>query len=387
MNNTITVTDMEVLSLAQTKLADVMSLDCDGYQCQTDDLYKVLLGAVCEGSTIEAVCQGWLKVPVGNTVRGYLNEHLTVEQLPYLEGGLNQALVSNLPRRLWRKAQVVAVDMHDRPYYGKQPQAEGLWVRGRAQNGTTRFYRIATSYIIVKGLRLTLGICFVTPDEKPLDVVRKLWELLPPLNLSLRYLLLDKGFCGVPVQQYLTDQQVPAIIACTIRGKQGGTRALCQGRKSYRTGYTFGSQGQQPHTAELAVCRVITSAKRTKRLKRRAMWQIFILIHIEMTPKQVRRVYRQRFGIETSYRCAEQLRGWTTSSNPALRFLLMGLPFILLNLWLWLRWQLAQVPRRGGRWLKTTLLPLRQLARFICQALDSHYGVIHQITAISVPID
>ena len=387
MNDTITITDMEVLSLAQSKLADVMPLDCDGYQCQADDLYKVLLGAICEASTIEAVCREWVNAPVGNTIRGYLNEQLSIEQLPHLEHGLNQALVSNLPQRLWRKAQIVAMDMHDRAYYGKQPQAEGLWVRGCAKDGTTRFYRIATSYIIVKGLRLTLGICFVTPDEKPVDVVRKLWQLLQPLNLSLRYLLLDKGFCGVDVQQYLTVQQAPAIIACTIRGKQGGTRALCQGRKSYRTRYTFGRQGQQPHTAELAVCRVITSAKRTKRLKRRAMWQVFILIHIEMPPKQVRRLYRQRFGIETSYRCAQQLRGWTTSSNPVLRFLLMGLPFILLNLWLWLRWQLAQVPRRGGRWLKTTLLPLRQLARFIRQALETHYGVIHQITAISVPID
>lgn len=387
MNNTISVTDMEVLSMAQTQLAEAMPMNCDGYQCQSDDLYKVLLGAVCEASTIEAVCQEWVNAPVGNTVRGYLNAHLTVEQLPSLERGLNQALVSNLPRRLWRKAQIVAMDMHDRAYYGKQTQAEGLWVRGRARDGTTRFYRIATSYIIVKGLRLTLGICFVTPGEKPLDVIRKLWQWLQPLNLNIRYLLLDKGFCGVPVQQYLTDQQVPAIIACTIRGKQGGTRALCQGRKSYRTRYTFNSQGQQPHTADVAVCRVITSAKRTKRLKRRAMWQIFILVHLEMPPKQVRRAYRKRFGIETSYRCAEQLRGWTTSSNPVLRFLLMGLPFILLNLWLGLRWQLAQIPRRGGRQLKTTLLPLRQLTRFIRQALEAHYGVIHQITAISVPID
>jgi hypothetical protein len=32
----------------------------------------------------------------------------------------------------------------------------------------------------------------------------------------------------------LKARKQPAIIACPIRGKDGGTRALCQGRKSYR---------------------------------------------------------------------------------------------------------------------------------------------------------
>ena len=117
------------------------------------------------------------------------------------------------------------------------------------------------------------------------------------------------------------------------------------------------------------------------------MWQIFILIHIDMTPKQIRRIYRKRFGIETSYRCARQLGGWTTANKPALRFLLMGLPFLLLNLWQRLRWQLAQIPRRGGRLLDRFWFPLRRFARFIWQALESHFGFLDEIYALSIPID
>lgn len=387
MNDKRIVTDKGVLEMAEQSLTEALPLECAGYQCQSTDIYKVLLGAVAESSTIEAVCREFTDAPVGNTIRGYLNEQLTIEQLPQLEAGLNQVLVSRLPKRLWRKARAIAMDMHDRSYYGKQRQVEALWVRGRAKDGTTRFYRIATSYIIVAGLRFTLGICFVIPEQKPVDVVKKLWQIIAPLKLNIRYLLLDKGFCGVDVQRYLSTTQVPAIIACTIRGKKGGTRALCKGRKSYQTAYTFSPNSSQAHTAELAVCRVFTSSKRTKRLKKRAMWQIFILIHVEMTPKQVRRIYRKRFGIETSYRCARQLRGWTTSINPVLRFLLMGIPFILLNLWQLLRWQLAQIPRRGGRSIDPLLLTLRRVARFIRQALESHFGILHEITALSIPID
>jgi hypothetical protein len=50
---------------------------------------------------------------------------------------LNAALQAEIAPRVWRQAREVAIDFHDRPYYGKQPQAKGLWVRGKAWDGTT----------------------------------------------------------------------------------------------------------------------------------------------------------------------------------------------------------------------------------------------------------
>ena len=80
-------------------------------------------------------------------------------------------------------------------------------------------------------------------------------------------------------------------------------------------------------------------------------WLLFILIQLELSPQRVRWRYRRRFGVESSYRSAGQVRGWTTSRNAAYRFVLIGLSFILLNIWLLLCWCYTQVPRRGGRWL------------------------------------
>jgi hypothetical protein len=39
----------------------------------------------------------------------------------------------------------------------------------------------------------------------------------------------------------------------------------------------------------------------------------------DLTPRQVRRPYRRRFGIESSYRCSGQARGWTSSPTPTYR--------------------------------------------------------------------
>jgi len=151
------------------------------------------------------------------------------------------------------------------------------------------------------------------------------------------------------------------------------------------TAYTFTS-GHTEWTAQLAVCRAFTTARRTKRLKRQATWLIYILIHLDLSPRQTRRLYRRRFGIESSYRCAGQVRGWTTSPNPAYRFVLLALSFVLLNVWMHLRWLFTQVPRRGRRGLDVRRFRLTRFAKFILRALEQLYGCVHQIVALAVPL-
>lgn len=386
MNNNLTLTDKTVLEEARSMLEYHLDLHAEGYKCATEDLVNVLLAVAADQGTIESVCADLVATPNPETIRQYINEQLCVEELPQLEAALNRALVAKLPPRLWRRGQDVAMDFHDRPYYGKSPQEEGLWVRGQAKDGTTRFYRVATAYIIVKNLRFTLGIRFVLPGTSKVDVVRQLLQQVQDLHIPLHRLLLDRGFASIEVQEFLDQQEIPALIACPIRGKRGGTRALCQGRRSYRTQHTFKGAKGKSRTAELAVCRTFTTAKRTKRLKRRATWHLFILIQLDMSPRQVRRLYRRRFGIETSYRCAGKVRGWTTSPNPAYRFLLMALGVLLANIWTLLRWTFTQRPRRGGRLLDTHKFQLDRFAKFIVRALQQHYGYVHQITAVVAPL-
>ncbi len=258
-------------------------------------------------------------------------------------------------------------------------------MRGKAKNGTTRFYRIATSYAIIKGLRFTLSIRFVLPEDTISGVVQLLHKRVQNIGIKIDRLLLDRGFAQKEVHDYLSKEKIPALIACPIRGKKGGTRALCRGRKGYRTEYTFNKNNKdKKYTASLIVCRVFVTHKRTK--KRRGMWWLFMSVNLELEPRQVRRLYRRRFGIETSYRCAAKVRGWTTSRNPAYRFLLMGLAVLLLNVWVVLGWRFTQIPRRGGRLLNRQIFQLRRFAKFIWQALERLYGYVQFITAIAPPL-
>ena len=379
------LTAQEVLRYAQGLLEEKLPLNAAGYKCTTDDLFKVLLGVAATKSTLEAVCADLIGTPDPHTIRGYFNEQFCVDELPELEKQLNAALAAEVPRCVRRQAQEVAIDYHDRPYYGKGEQDRELWVRGKAKDGTTRFYRVATAYLVLNGLRVTLALRFVLPDDDTVSVLNTLLRRVKVQGLRVSCLLLDKGFDGIAVMEYLTRQGQPALIACTIRGTKGGTRALCQGHKSYCTTHTFkGAQGAAC-TAALIVCRVFTTARRTGRLQRRADWLLFIQIGLDLSPRYARQLYRSRFGIETSYRCEGQVRGWTTAKNPAYRFVLLALAFVLLNVWIHLRWLFTQVPRRGGRWLDTPRFQLTRFTKFLQRALEAWYGCVRAITAPALP--
>src|SRR5215510_8752889 len=134
----------EVLQHTQDLLEEKLPLNAEGYKCTTDDLFKVLVGVAATKSTLEAVCADLVGTPDPQTIRGYFNDQLRVEDFPALEAQLKAALAAEVPRRVHRHAQEVAIDYQDRPYDGKGEQDQELWVRGRAKDGTTRFYRVAT---------------------------------------------------------------------------------------------------------------------------------------------------------------------------------------------------------------------------------------------------
>ena len=183
-NRTPKLTDVEVLEQAAQLLKEHLPLEADGYVCTTEDLIHFLLGAAANCGTVQALGSDLVGSPDPETIRGYLRKQLRVEDLPDLERRLNAALGRKIPPRVWRQARDVAIDFHDRPYYGKTSQAEGLWIRAQARDGTTHFYRIATAYVILHGLRVTLAIHFVLPGEETVEIVKILLKRVK-MHLSL----------------------------------------------------------------------------------------------------------------------------------------------------------------------------------------------------------
>jgi len=230
----LTLTDEQVHTEALNRLQTYSLVEeINGYQCTREMVVDVVLQALVTHASIESVCADLTETVCGETVRQYLNEQISVTDFMELEQLANQALVAELPRRLWGRRLEIAFDFHDEPFYGHSPELLMYTCRGPAKHGTTHFFRVISAYVIWHGVRVTLALLFVFPTMKTADLVDALLRRLRILSLRIKRLYFDKGFCSIPVLQYVQKSKWPAIFACPIRGKHGGTRGLCTGRKSY----------------------------------------------------------------------------------------------------------------------------------------------------------
>jgi putative transposase len=303
---------------------------------------EILVKAALDGTSIEAVCQELCAVADSNTLREQLNKALDIVDLRDHEAQMNAALASLIPKDVPRQGVQLALDWHDEAFYGKTPLLRTYTCSGSAKAGTTHFFRVASLYLIWQDVRLTIALTYVLPEDSLVQVVERLRQNLVRHAFSKTIWYLDKGFCSGEILRYLQTHNQKAILACPIRGKKHGTRALCRGRKSYVTTYTF-TDG----TTVQAV--VVATLVRDGTGKKRRKWLLFVMLGLNWSPSQVYQRYRRRFGIECAYRILRQCRVTTNSRNPMVRFFLLGLALLLPNIWVALRWRVARVLGPGPR--------------------------------------
>lgn len=374
----VKLTDEHTLHDTMTIACQQFSLTAAGYVCQTNDLWRILLAASARHTTIEAVCADLLSAPDSNTVRGYLAAQLLPQAIRDLEQRWNNTLALLMPEWLAARPQEIAIDFHDEPYYGRADTHDPTsWVcRGEARAGTTRFYRCATAYVMQHNVRLTLAIVFVKPSDDTVTLLSRLLAYLRAAGIRIKCLYADKGFCSIPLLRRLLSLGLPAIIATPIRGKQGGTRALCQGRASYLTSHTFRSAEHGELTVPVTVARTY---KRQRSGRRSATWCLYVCLGVHAPAPRIRKRYRRRFGVESSYRLMEQVRARTTSPNPALRFMLMGVALLIVNMWIRLHWLFLRLPGRGPRRVAYWSFRLDRMSRFLSRAVERFYGVVSAV--------
>lgn len=351
------VTSQEVYQLTSDTLQAVMPLDMTGRQYEAQDIWDVLIAAAVERVTAETACNLLEEAPSPNTVRTIVSNLLGDDKaLADLEARVNELLVARLPKGLMNRARPAAIDVTEIPYHGQHDEDDETVRRSRAKHGTTHFHCYGTLYLLKGNKRYTLAVTLVRRSDKMVDVVRRLVEWAKGVGLKCRRLYLDRGFDNNGVVAYLKQQSFPAIIALTIRGKAGGTRALLTGRGSYQTTYTRTSQQYGDQTFPV----VVVCKYSQGRYGRHGTYRFAYLVigQLKMQPHQIFAVYRRRFGIETSYRLMNTMRARTTSTSVSLRLFYVALALLLLNLWAYVKWHFLFVSKPGPRQVLHHLLPL-----------------------------
>jgi putative transposase len=376
------VTAQEVHQLTSETLQEIFRLEMSSSWYEAEDIWDVLVAAAVERATIETACDLLEEAPSPNTVRNIVYEMLgDDEALGRLEERVNELLVARLPKNLLKRPRPAAMDVTEIPYHGEHEEDDEFIRRSRAKQGTTHFHWYGTLYVLKENKRYTLAITRVRRSETMVDVTKRLVERGKTVGLKPRRLYLDRGFDNNGVVAYLKTQSFPSIIALTIRGKEGGTRALLNGRQSYRTPYTRRSQKYGDQTFDVVV---VCKYSKGRYGRQGAYHFAYIIIgNVKMDPHQVFEVYRRRFGIETSCRLMNTMRARTTSASVTLRLFYVALALLLLNLWSYVKWHFLFVPRRGPRQVLHHLLPLARWRLWLWEIVKQRLGFS---LSISVPL-
>ena len=248
-----------------------------------------------------------------------------------LEARLNQALKAQLPKRVCRpikKRRIeMAADRVEIAYHGQAAQDDDEVRRGAAKSGTTPFHRYATRAVVHSGQRFTLT--FVWAGETMDVVLARLLKRARERGVRLRRLYGDQGFCSVAVLRLLRQRRVPYLIPIPARGGAGGIKSLGYGQCSYSTRYTFERGTREAYTTDVMIVCKYSAGRYGRHGVHYFAYAVYGVGPIEA--HQLFELYRRRFGIETSYRQLHPVRARTSSRNPALRLLVVGLALLIVN--------------------------------------------------------
>jgi len=318
------------------------------------DLFEILVRTASRGESIEQTVKGLEGTPSSNGIRYHLEK---LDDMNSLEQQLNAALQSRIPPKLRNRSHRLAIDLHLIPYYGKPTEIEANYVyRSQAKAGTTRFFAYATVYAICRNKRVTLAIHAVPCTETLVATLTYLLAIIHPLRMSIKLLCLDRGFYSVPIIRWLKALNFPFLMPAVIRGKTGGTRALLIGRKSYALTYTINSPKYGSITCQM---RVVCGYHKGFKGQHGIRYLVYATHRVKIALNQLHHYYRQRFGIETSYRLKNHCRIRTTTKNPVLRLLFVALAFILVNLWVYLMRAFHQSLQTGRTACLPCFVPLK----------------------------
>ena len=343
-----TISGPEVHAWALQWLLQAKLLKDHGWLCTAVVVWNFVLRAAARSISISAACRDVSGAPSDPALMTALEEGLP-KTLRVLARRLNEALTCQLPRRMKRRSWQVAIDWHQSPYYGQPQKSRNELVYGQPRQGTKKFHTYATACIVSHGHRYTLALTWVRRHESTVTVLRRLLAKIQEIGLKIKRVLLDRAFFNTSVIGFLQQEKVPFLMPVVFRGRKPKRGAKVTGLQWIKRQ----PAGWYPHTIKtrqtevtMTVCVTYRRHRKRKDAKQVTQKLFYAAWRVHGSPREIRKWYRQRFGIETSYRQMRQARIYTCTRNPHLRLVFIAVAFILRNLWVWIhQTRLAEGPR------------------------------------------
>ena len=378
-----TLTAPQVHRCAAVVLQDHLKLGDHGPKCRASLLFTLLLYAAARITSLSDACKTLATPPPTRPHAWPSSPPCPI--LPNCSAGSTPPWPTTCPGPCAAARSHMAADLVLIPYHGQPQHDPDEIYRSEAKSGTSHFHAYATLYVVRNGYRFTVALTPVSRGEPLEAVLKRLLHQAAQVGIRCRLLLLDRGFYSVGVIRYLQAAHHPFLMPVICRGRRlddprgpSGTNVFLTWQSSGFGTYTLHDAQKRP--ARVAIC---VKCRYYRGQWRRHGKQHLIYAFWGLQPPSfdwVRETYRQRFGIETTYRQLHQARIRTSTRDPALRLLYVGIALILRNVWVWLHQMVLARPRRGGREIRLDLLRFRRMLLWLTHVVEGTLGVRDSVT-------
>jgi len=344
-----------------------------------EDIYEVLVGATADGTSISTLCDRSEDSSSSTNILRHLRTKFDLDTVKTVGNTLLQEYTLDM---LPEQVEIV-VDLHLRPYYGDEDETDGLY-SNEAKAGTTAFHAYATLYARVKNKRYTLAVRRLTDGDTASSVLAEFFGLVENFDFDVKALYVDSEFydgkCLTLMQAHNHAYVVPIIAWGTEIQQElseGWSREIEHDLTTEFDGHEW--------TVEFPV--MIDCTYRMGRYDDHGVARHGYAVDAPFidTPRQARRHYSKRFGIEATYRLSESSLISTTVTDQTRRLLFVVISLLVQNVWRYLHWEYAATPRRGGR--RLWWWPFKEFIRMLTRAAWKALSVRRSVPTNRPPDD
>jgi len=291
-------------------------------------------------------------------------EELVDKNVMLLTSELLKWILKNKPYQL-------SMDINEETYYGDISEINEQYViGGQLKKSTKLFFKYTSVYPTYQNIKITLAVLPMKKKVELIEYVKELLSIVERLGIRYDVLLLDRGYYSVPVFRYCKENKIPLIMPVkkTSKNIQDWLDKKISGK------YQYTVVSSKHGFARVDVIVVVQNAMGRHGKQERISYG-YVCLYIDWKPRKVFRIYRKRFGIESSYRMKNRTKARTSSRDLKLRYLYTLLSMMVKNFWVMLRWNYFCPLRRGPKKIDTSLFRFEEFLNFIWQAFQRRFKI------------
>jgi Transposase DDE domain len=227
--------------------------------------------------------------------------------------------VDELKRRgLLNRPVPIAFDWHDEMFYGDEGTEMVNGTKPKA--GSCYAYQFLTASILVDGRRLTIVLTPIKSRKHLLEYVKDALNKVRNTGILVKHLLFDGGFSSLDLPPFLEENGYQYAIRFTPNPVTK--------RMNLRDGQSAAYPCNRPF-------RIIRADDKKEKRKERGAGPLTYLFATNMVCKarRILKRYKDRWGVETTYRKHNEFLAKTTSKNYIVRLLYYAVSICIYNVW------------------------------------------------------